>query len=66
MMIEKLQEYFKNEYESILGIPDKDARWYAVQRCLGALQFVEMTNPEISFVSLDLMFEYYKEKIMEG
>ena len=66
MMIEKLQEYFKNEYESMLGIPDKDARWCAVQRCLGALQFVEMTNPEISFVPLDLMFEYYKERIMEG
>lgn len=65
-MIEKLQEYFKNEYESTLGIPDKDARWCAVQRCLGVLQFVEMTHPEMSFVELDLMFEYYKTKIMEG
>lgn len=66
MMIENLQEYFKNEYESTRGIPDKEARWYAVQRCLGVLQFVEMMNPEISFVPLELMFEYYREKIMEG
>ena len=66
MMIEKMQEYFKNEYESTRDIPDKEARWYAVQRYLGVLQFVEMMNPEISFVPLDLMFEYYRERIMEG
>lgn len=66
MMIEKLQEYFKNEYESLVGVPDKDARWYAVQRCLGAVEFVEMTNPGIDFDSLKSLFEYYTEKIMAG
>ena len=66
MMIKKIEEYFKDEYESLIGVPDKDAKWYAVQRCLGVVEFVKMTNPEMSFVEIDLMCEYYKEKIMAG
>ena len=65
-MIEKIEEYFKDEYESLIGVPDKDAKWQAVQRCLGVVEFVKMTHPEMSFVEIDLMFEYYKEKIMAG
>lgn len=66
MMIEKIEEYFKDELKYLNGVPDKDARWYAVQRCLGVVEFVKMTHPEMSFVEIDLMFEYYKEKIIAG
>lgn len=66
MVLKQLEEYFKEELNSLNGFADKDARWYAVQRCLGATQFVEMFHPEMSFVEMDSMFEYYKEKIMEG
>lgn len=66
MMIEKVEEYYKSELTTLKYVPDKNARWYAVQRCLGVAQYAQILDPKINYQKLEALFEYYKEKIMEG
>ena len=65
MMLEKVEEYYKSELTTLKYIPDKEAKWSAVQRCLRVAQYAQILDPKIDYQKLETLFEHYKEKIME-
>lgn len=68
MPIEKLKECFEAEYHFTKtsmerGRADKNAIWYAIQRCLGASDLAQMMGA--SFADVEPMFEEIKHRLME-
>lgn len=67
-MLEKVREYYEMEYRDTVRALEKSwvtdkkmAVWYAIQRCLGVAQFVQIAG--VSFEEIDALYDEFKEKL---
>ena len=67
-MLEKIREYYEMEYrdtarsiEKSWCTDEKMAVWYAIQRCLGVAQFVQIAG--VSFEEIETLYDDIKEKL---
>lgn len=67
-MLEKIREYYEMEYRDTARSIEKSwctdkkmAVWYAIQRCLGVAQFVQIAG--VSFEEIETLYDEIKEKL---
>lgn len=71
-MLEKIREYFEEEYNDTKRLIDNDSpiidrqncSWYAMQRCLGVMRFVQTVGIS-SFAEVEPLFEEYRKKFQQ-
>jgi hypothetical protein len=68
-MLEKVREYYEMECRDTARalenswVTDKGmAVWYAIQRCLGVAQFVQIAG-DVNFEEIDALYNEFKEKL---